>query len=148
MLAMHLPLLTTSSGLRPRSMCPAGWALSARRVARRFELSATVDVQPTHGGQQPRAGLAREFLEARDGDRVPVILGLREFGLAPGLDAEFRLTLDPASGPWRTIAERAAELGVGDRVATLGPLPLDALAAAYRSCSAVFSTPNGAIEKM
>ena len=56
---------------------------------------------------------------------------------APGLDFEFRLTLDPTSAPWKRLTEAAAQRSVADRLTTLGVLPLDQLARAYREASAV-----------
>ncbi len=57
--------------------------------------------------------------------------------LVPG-GFRFNLTLDAASPGWARIAELATELGVADKVATLGVLPLAALAQAYRETTLVF----------
>jgi glycosyltransferase involved in cell wall biosynthesis len=57
--------------------------------------------------------------------------------LDPSLDTVFRLTLDPASAPWRAIAAQAARLGVVDRVETLGTLKVTDLPAAYNAAHAV-----------
>lgn len=56
---------------------------------------------------------------------------------ASGLDFEFRLTLDAASAPWKRLTEAAVQFGVADRLTTLGVLPLDRLARAYREAHAV-----------
>lgn len=58
--------------------------------------------------------------------------------LDPSFDFAFRFTLPAQEAPWRAIAARATDLGVGARLTTLGALPLPALAAAYRSASAVY----------
>jgi SAM-dependent methyltransferase/glycosyltransferase involved in cell wall biosynthesis len=58
--------------------------------------------------------------------------------LGPDVDFEFRLTLNPNEGPWRTLSSEAARLGVADRLVTLGVLRLEKLAKAYRAASAVF----------
>lgn len=56
----------------------------------------------------------------------------------PDLDFEFRFTLEASSGSWRAITGEAERLGVADRLVTLGVLPLEDLARAYREASAVF----------
>jgi glycosyltransferase involved in cell wall biosynthesis len=58
--------------------------------------------------------------------------------LDPSFHFEFRFTLDANSAPWQRIIRHAHELGVGHRIKTLGPLPLNALAEAYKAASAVF----------
>lgn len=58
--------------------------------------------------------------------------------LDPDLDFVFQLTLEAGEAPWTAIAEQAQRLGVSDRLVTLGVLPLEDLARAYREASAVF----------
>lgn len=50
----------------------------------------------------------------------------------------FNLTLDSTSQGWARISALATQLGVADRVATLGVLPLATLAQAYRDATLVF----------
>jgi glycosyltransferase involved in cell wall biosynthesis len=56
----------------------------------------------------------------------------------PDLDFEFRFTLDPAGPAWQALAADADQFGVADRLITLGILPLELLASAYRAASVVF----------
>jgi glycosyltransferase involved in cell wall biosynthesis len=58
--------------------------------------------------------------------------------LDPGLDFEFRFTLEAASVHWSNIARQADRLGVMDRFVALGALGLGELALAYQAASAVF----------
>lgn len=58
--------------------------------------------------------------------------------LDPAFDFIFRLTLDPASRPWRHIEAQARRFEVAGQVTTLGNLSLPALAKAYNAASAVF----------
>ncbi len=57
---------------------------------------------------------------------------------APDLDFEFRFTLPPQDPEWQRIAADAAQLGIADRLSTLGVVKVVDLASAYRDASAVF----------
>ena len=57
---------------------------------------------------------------------------------APDLDFQVRLTLPPDSAHWRRIEASAHALGVARNVTTLGALPIEELASAYRNASVVF----------
>src|SRR5262249_21632696 len=58
--------------------------------------------------------------------------------LAPNLYFEFRFTLPPDSSQWQQISASAHDLGVGDRLTTLGVVRIDALPVAYRDAAAVY----------
>jgi SAM-dependent methyltransferase/glycosyltransferase involved in cell wall biosynthesis len=58
--------------------------------------------------------------------------------LSPGLDFLFHFTLPAGSAPWQRITSAAAELGVADRMTTLGVLRIEALSRAYHEAAAVY----------
>lgn len=57
--------------------------------------------------------------------------------LQPHAAFEFLVTLDRSSREWEAISHTARQMAVGDRIRTLGPLPLAMLAAAYQKASVV-----------
>jgi 2-polyprenyl-3-methyl-5-hydroxy-6-metoxy-1,4-benzoquinol methylase/glycosyltransferase involved in cell wall biosynthesis len=57
---------------------------------------------------------------------------------APDIDFEFRFTLPPLSAEWQRITAEAAQLGVSEKLTTLGVVKIVDLASAYRDASAVF----------
>jgi ubiquinone/menaquinone biosynthesis C-methylase UbiE/glycosyltransferase involved in cell wall biosynthesis len=58
--------------------------------------------------------------------------------LSPGLDFRFHVTLAPDSAPWQRIAIAATELGVADRLTTLGVVRIEALSRAYHEAAVVY----------
>lgn len=58
--------------------------------------------------------------------------------MRPGFDFEITLTLDSHSAHWLRIRALAAELGVQDRVTTLGHVNIASLSEAYSDASAIF----------
>lgn len=58
--------------------------------------------------------------------------------LAPDLDFRFRLTLPPDGDGWRLVARKAAELGVSNRVETMGAVRITDLPKAYGEASVVY----------
>lgn len=58
--------------------------------------------------------------------------------LSPAFDFRFTFTLPEAEAPWQRILGAARALGVADRLTTLGPVRIEALAQAYGEARAVY----------
>src|SRR5262249_21933237 len=90
---------------------------------------------PLPTAQPPRILVPAAYYLHKNLEIVPAVAAALK---RMGRDAIFQLTLPEQSGEWAAIARQATELGVADRVVTLGSLPLAALAEAYRSTRAVY----------
>ena len=139
----------------PLAVAAVRAALEADDISKQFggisaldHVSLSLRPGEVHGLIGPNGSGKTTLLNLLSGYYQPTAGSIRHDGIefaastvqqrAPGLDFQFCLTLPPDEAGWQSIKAAAKQLGVEQRITTLGVVRITDLAKAYHEASAVY----------